>query len=101
MKLVRRLFNRVIIVAFAISIQVAVFVFVYYTASNYLWIIQLIASTIAVMLFCLVVSKKEPPEFKIPWITFLLFLPGFGIIIFLLFYPRRVRKKEKKNNLRS
>ena len=96
MKLIRKLFNRFILVAFAIFVQVGAFVFLYYFAQNYLWAIQLVASTIAVILFCVVVSKKEPPEFKIPWITFLLFLPGFGIILFVLFYPRRVRKKEKE-----
>lgn len=96
MKLFRRLFNRVILVAFAIAIQVAAFAVLIIYAQNYFWITQIISSGIALFFFGFVVSKKEPPEFKIPWVTVLLLVPGFGIIIFILFYPRRVRRKEKK-----
>ncbi|NLB48702.1 MAG: cardiolipin synthase [Erysipelotrichia bacterium] len=96
MKLARKVFNRLTLVAFIVVIQVALFIALHYYISNYLWIVQLISSIVAIILFYHVVSKKEPPEFKIPWITLILTLPAFGIILFLLFYPRRVRKKEKQ-----
>ena len=51
---------------------------------------------IALIIFFKIINKAEDPEFKIPWIVFMLLMPVFTSVMFLIFGNHGLRKKDRK-----
>lgn len=66
----------------------------------FLWTAAFITSFAA---YLSIVNLDANPEFKIPWISVVLFLPPFGALLFAMFYKRKMRKKEIRHweNIKS
>lgn len=52
----------------------------------------------AISFVCLIyiMTKNETPEYKLPWILVCLILPGFGVIIYIMFSSIKVKKKDRE-----
>lgn len=52
----------------------------------------------ATEIFCIlkIVNSEENPDYKIPWLLFVLVVPVAGFMIYFMFYDRRLTKKQVK-----
>ena len=52
----------------------------------------------ATEIFCVlkIINSQENPDYKIPWLLFVLVVPVAGFMIYLMFYNRKLRKKQIK-----
>ena len=60
------------------------------------WISRVFFSIIEFIFFMIVVSKRENPEYKIPWITLIFIAPILAFVIYLFFANHGLRMREKK-----
>lgn len=51
-------------------------------------------------IFCVlrIINSKENPDYKIPWLVFVLVVPVAGFMIYFMFYNRMLSKKQMKRN---
>lgn len=51
-------------------------------------------------IFCVlrIINSKENPDYKIPWLVFVLVVPVAGFMIYFMFYNRMLSKKQIKRN---
>ena len=61
---------------------------------NYIFL-RIVSFVVAVIIFFKIISKAEDPEFKIPWIVFMLLMPLFTSIVFLIFGNHGLRKRDR------
>lgn len=95
-KLFKYLFSRFALISLIILLQVACIGYLIYAFNEnsvyYLVIVYLITA-----LFTVIVMVKDViPEYKLPWIMTFLFIPGLGVVIYLLFGRIKLRKKDRK-----
>ena len=110
----RNLFSGYFLVLLVLLIEAAAFVFIQFFLDDVILMIigaqkkeevQIIISIvylvlrviifiIALFIFFRIVNKPEDPEFKIPWIVFMLLLPLFTSVMFLIFGNHGLRKKD-------
>lgn len=52
----------------------------------------------ATQIFCVlkIINSQENPDYKIPWLVFVLVVPIAGFMIYLMFYDRRLKRKYVK-----
>lgn len=52
----------------------------------------------ATKIFCIlkIINSQENPEYKIPWLLFVLLVPVAGFMIYFMFYDRKISKKYRK-----
>lgn len=51
--------------------------------------------TLATEIFCVIkiIASNDNPEYKIPWLLFVLILPIVGFMLYFIFYSRKLNKK--------
>ena len=60
----------------------------------YFWILFLITNLALVIA---IINMKVNPEYKLPWILVVIFLPPLGALLFSMFYQRKLTKTEMNN----
>ena len=65
------------------------------TMLSYL-LLRVASFIIALIIFFKIISKQEDPEFKIPWIVFMLLMPLFTSVMYLIFGNHGLRKRDQK-----
>ncbi len=101
MKILSRLFSRIVIVSVGIAIQLAwLFLLAFFLSSDYLPIAFLfnLVSLVAVLF---IIKREGNPQIKMAWIVPILTFPLFGGIIFLLSGGKRPKKKLRNALARS
>lgn len=56
---------------------------------------KIISFVVGLFIFFHIVNKEEDPEFKIPWIVFMLILPFFTSMMYLIFGNHGLKRKDK------
>lgn len=98
MKILKLLFSKGLVLVLLFLLQLAlIFSAVYFL--EYFPIFQLASLVISIIIFLTIVNKKEPPEFKIPWLVLLMIVPFFAIMTYLLFANKKMQKKHYKKLL--
>ena len=112
-KLLRKLFNRTMLVVFILVIELAVIVGVIIVARNfsieghYLYenfpnlrwigmvddILILVLLVLQIIMLFQVLYRHWDAEFKIPWILILILLPIVGSLLYIIFGRRNLKKK--------
>ena len=69
-----------------IGIMVALTIFV-----PYFWIFALFVDVVVIIR---IISSNDNPDYKLPWLFFVLVLPVIGFMLYFLFYERRLSKKD-------
>ena len=96
MKLLKLLFSKWGIGALLFLIQVAAVVLVVLFLNEYFLVFQIISIVIAVIVFFVCVNRFENPEYKIPWLFLILFLPIFGVLFYLMFSQNKPSEKTRR-----
>ncbi len=93
MKLLRRLFSRVVLVSLGIAIQLAWLFFILFYLSSFYLPIALFFNLISLLAAVFIINRAGNPQIKMAWIVPILVFPLFGGIIFLLSGGKRPKKK--------
>ena len=93
-KICRVLFSRYTISAIMICLEVAVFVLLCVYALPSLYIVSLFCIAAALIALTSLITRDANPEYKIPWAVIIILLPAFGPLLYVLFYKRRMSRKE-------
>ena len=96
MKILRLLFSKWSVALLLFLAQVAAVVLVVlYLNQFFIWF-QIITVVIGVLVFFICINRTENPEYKIPWLFLILFLPIFGVLFYLMFSQNKASKKTRQ-----
>ena len=96
MKILRLIFSKWSICLLLLLAQVAaVVLFVIFLVEYLIWF-QVASLVIGITVFFICVNRKENPEYKIPWLFLILFLPLFGVLFYLMFSRVKASRKMRK-----
>ncbi len=93
MKIFKLLFSKVLVVLLLFIVQMLLIYAAVALLENFL-IFQIISVIIALLIFLVIINKKEPPEFKVPWLVLLFLVPFFTIMTYILFANAKTSKKD-------
>ena len=102
-KFFRKLFSPLFITAIISLIEIGVVVTALFLLSTYLdslsekdVLIYLLARAVAIIVFLIIVNKRENPEYKIPWIILLFVFPILAIVLYFFFANHGLRRRDRK-----
>lgn len=105
MKFLKLFFTRMIPTLILFAVQIAFFVLPVIAFRDYYAYIDVAARIVGLILFIVIVNKRETPEFKIPWTFLVLVFPLFGVIAYILFanpgMSKRYARLHKKTENRA
>ena len=93
-KLCRVLFSRYAISAVMICLEVVIFTLLCIYALPSLYIVAVICALAAICALISLINRDANPEYKIPWAVIIIMIPALGPLMYLLFYKRRMSRKE-------
>lgn len=101
-KIIRVLSSRIIRIAFLLLLQMLLLVLALWGAGIAFVRLQLVFRALSLCVVCMIISRKDNPSVKLPWITLILLLPLFGGVFYLVFGTGRISEKlkNKMNRLR-
>lgn len=56
----------------------------------------LVSFVLSVIFVIRIIKSELDPEFKIPWLVVLLVLPGVGVVFYIIFRQRSLKRKQRK-----
>lgn len=89
-KLLQLIFNRIFYVAVALLVQLGWVLLIFWQLNNYSQYVSWALSAVSVFCVLWITNKKINPSYKLAWITLILVIPVFGIVLYLLFGKSRV-----------
>lgn len=89
-KLLQLIFNRIFYVAVALLVQLGWILLLFWRLNNYSKYASAVLSIISVLCVLWIANKKINPSYKLAWITLILAIPVFGMVLYLLFGKSRV-----------
>ena len=98
----RKLFSPLVITAIISIIEIAAIIIGFYFLQDYLNsvlepIVVLVAvRIIEVIVFMIVVNKRENPEYKIPWIILIFIFPIVAIVLYVFFANHGLKRRDQK-----
>ena len=95
-KLNRVLFSRYSISALIILLELLFMAHLVLSSWAYSLIALGVAYGIAIITLLFIINRDANPDNKVSWIAVVLAFPGFGTLLYLFFYRRRMTKKEEK-----
>ena len=93
-KLCRVLFSRYTISAFLILAEIALAVFLYFSASTYSFVALILAVLTNIFAVVFIINRNDNPEYKLAWVIAVLALPFLGLLLYVMFYTRRMTRRE-------
>ena len=79
-----------------ILVSVALLFSLIYIASSYSFLIYAAMIVVDVIIVISIINREAHPEYKIPWLVITLIVPLFGAVLYVIFYSRKLSKKETK-----
>ena len=95
-RICRSLFSRYAISAIMIGLEIGLLIFLMVANLNTAGYVLLAIAVTAIPASLSLINKDTNPEYKVPWIFIILGIPMFGPLIYVLFYSRRISKKESR-----
>ncbi len=95
-KLCKFIFSRYFISAVMILAELLLFLYLLIFASNYspyAFILILLLHIIAVLSLA---NKDTNPEYKVSWLIVILLIPFFGVLLYSMFYSRKISRKDTR-----
>ena len=96
MKVLRLIFSKWVISALLLLVQVAAIALVIIYLNQYFYVFQIVTVVFGVAIFFILINRRENPEYKIPWLFLVLFLPIFGGLFYIMFSNTKASKKTRK-----
>lgn len=95
-KLFKLLFSRLFVVGVLLLAQIALVVYMIETINSgsrvFYMLFQLASAAVVIM----IVSRNMNPQFKIAWMLPIIFLPVFGVILYIIFGNRTIGRRQMK-----
>ncbi len=90
------LFSRIFIFSLMIALQLAFFLLLAYNATIHKSFSYIIV-VVQILLVIYIVNDKSDPTMKLIWVIFIMFLPGFGVLMYLYakFQPGSIRLRKR------
>lgn len=95
-KLLKLLFNRVVIFGVALLLQLAWFLVILVRLSNYSVFISIGLTILSVFVALWLINKEENPAYKLAWIVPILLAPLFGGLLYLMVGNKKPSRKLRK-----
>ena len=95
-KLNRFIFSRYFFCALMILLSIAMLFSIIFWAYNYSVYIYMFMMLLSAITSLNIINKETNPEFKLPWMMIVTVIPIFGMLIYFLFYSRRLTRKEAR-----
>lgn len=95
-KIWRFIFSRYFVSAMMILFSVLFICFLLFVAYNYSVYVYLFMILLNLLTVISLINKETNPEFKLPWMVIVIVIPIFGAAIYVMFYSRRLTRKETK-----
>ena len=100
MKILKRIFSRFTLFAIILLLEVVAIVFVFnlFAAGNTVvsYILNTLILVVEIVMFLIVVTRKDLPEYKVPWLSVLIFVPVLGVFIYLFFGNHGIPRSQKQ-----
>ncbi len=96
MKLLRRIFSRVVLVSLGIAIQLAWIFFLLFVASAYYMPIAVCLNFLSFVAVLFIINRTGNPQIKMAWIVPILVFPLFGGLIFLFSGGKGPKRKLRR-----
>lgn len=96
-KLLRVLFSRYTISALFFLSELVFLAFMLSYAQAYSYLFFLISQILNTFVVISLINREANPEFKVTWVTVVSFLTFFGALLYIMFYSRKMSKKEIRN----
>ena len=93
-KLCRAVFSRYTVSAILILIEMALMVYLYFSASTYSVVAFVLAVFVNIFAVVYIINRNDNPEYKVAWVVVVLALPFLGVLIYIMFYTRRMTRRE-------
>ena len=93
-RLIKILFSRYAVCALIILAELLGVLLVTLELSSYSIYLFILALAVDVLILFSVICLDENPEYKLTWLAVVLLLPIFGGLLYLIFYKRRMSKRE-------
>ena len=93
-KILKVLFSRYTVCAVFILAEIILLAFLAFYAYAYSIIFVLISALVNVSVLVSLINRDTNPEFKLTWLSVVTFIPVFGGILYIIFYSRKLRRKE-------
>ena len=93
-KICRILFSRYFISAIVILFEISFFTYIALYLTTYSVPIFVIMIIVNVASAVSIINRDVNPEYKASWLAVLIAAPFFGLVLYVLFYSRRVSKKD-------
>lgn len=95
-KIWRLLFSRYAICAFTILAEVLLIALVIFGASIFSYVFFAVAIIVDIIAMIAIINRDANPEYKVTWTVLVLLLPMLGPLLYVIFYRRRITKKEER-----
>ena len=93
MKFIHLLFSRMLLCCLFFALQIALLC-VALLSLDLFPIMHFGSILLALVVFCIIIHRKECPEFKIPWLVLLFLVPLFTVFAYLFFAMPKLTKKQ-------
>ena len=98
-KLWKFLFSRFTLCALIMLLSLALIVYLIFILSTASVLMYTALIIIDILLIISIINKEANPEYKIPWIVISLIMPLVGGVLYIIFYSRKLTKKELRLKL--
>ena len=95
-QIIRIFFSRYAICALTIVVEVLLLTYLIVSASVSSYIFLIAALLVDIAAVIAVINRDANPEYKVTWTVLILLLPMMGALLYLLFYRRRITKREER-----
>ncbi len=95
-RIARFLFSRYAICAFTILFEILILASVILAASVVSYVFFGVALLVDVIMVIAIINRDANPEYKVTWIIVVMLLPLLGTMLYLIFYRRRITKREER-----
>lgn len=76
-----------------ILVEIALIGYLSFSASTHVYVTVALAGVFMLAAFVSLITRDTNPEYKLPWLAVIM-IPIFGPVMYLLFYERRMSKRE-------
>lgn len=96
-KLCRIIFSRYAVSALAILLELVLYSLLLSNLANLspFWLILILLSHVSAVIA--IINRNVNPEYKVSWIIVVTVLPIFGLVLYVVFYRRRMSRKDARH----
>lgn len=92
----RSLFSRYSISASLIALEIALLLYIFFGNIHEIKYLVLAICLTSIPASLSLINKDTNPDYKVPWVFVIMGVPLFGPLLYVLFYQRRMSKRESK-----